>query len=150
MPARDFGDILVTMYCISRDADYALACCRLAATRNFPAYRMGGFTWFYGDFECTAYSHAQEPNGRIPDAITNDGWLGIATARSLHPGGVNGLMADGAVRFFNDSIVRKVGAASARGTAASWSSNSAPRTDSGITILVSESGVLERNVKKGE
>ena len=65
-PARDFGEILVMVYCISRDADTALACCRLASTKGFPAYRKAGFTWFYGDFECTAYNHAQEPNGASP------------------------------------------------------------------------------------
>jgi prepilin-type processing-associated H-X9-DG protein len=36
------------------------------------------------------------------------GWSGIATARSIHPGGVNGLMADGAVRFVNQTISRGV------------------------------------------
>jgi prepilin-type N-terminal cleavage/methylation domain-containing protein/prepilin-type processing-associated H-X9-DG protein len=107
-PARDFGNIMVADYCIYRDANYALACCKLAATQNFPAYRRGGFTWFYGDFECTAYNHAQEPNGRIPDALADFSWVGIATARSLHPGGVNGLMADGSVRFFQSSIHREV------------------------------------------
>jgi prepilin-type N-terminal cleavage/methylation domain-containing protein/prepilin-type processing-associated H-X9-DG protein len=107
-PARDFGYIMVLPQCITRDADTALDCCRLASTIGFPAYRMAGFTWFYGDFECAAYNHAQEPNGRIPDAITAGPWCGIATARSLHPGGVNSLMADGSVRFVKESISRKV------------------------------------------
>ena len=108
VPARDFGNIMVAALCTNRDADYALACCQLAATRSFPTYRAAGFTWFYGDFECGAYCHAQEPNGRIPDAITSSGWVGIATARSLHTGGVNALMADGSGRFFRDSISRNV------------------------------------------
>jgi len=107
VPARDLGDIMVMSGCVSRDADYALQCCQLAATRDFPAYRDAGFTWFYGDFDCAAYNHAQEPNGRIPDALTASAtWMGIATARSLHPGGVNGLMADGSVRFFKETIAR--------------------------------------------
>jgi prepilin-type N-terminal cleavage/methylation domain-containing protein/prepilin-type processing-associated H-X9-DG protein len=108
VPARDFGDILVMPLCSVRDADYALACCRLASTKKFPTDRMAGFTWFYGDFECTAYNHAQEPNGRIPDAIKRGGGAGIVTARSFHPGGVNCLMADGSVRFVLESTDRKV------------------------------------------
>ncbi|APW61433.1 Type II secretion system protein G [Paludisphaera borealis] len=107
-PARDFGNILVMDACSSRNADYALACCRLAATRDFPVSRQAGFTWFYGDFGCTAYNHAQEPNGRIPDAVQVDAWIGIVTARGAHAGGVNSLMADGSVRFARDSINRKV------------------------------------------
>ena len=107
-PSRDLGNIQVMMYCTERDAEYALACCRLASTRGFPASRMAGFTWFYGDFECAAYNHAQEPNGRIPDAIVGHSSVGIVTARSLHPGGVNSLMADGSVRFVNETIERKV------------------------------------------
>jgi prepilin-type N-terminal cleavage/methylation domain-containing protein/prepilin-type processing-associated H-X9-DG protein len=107
-PARDFGNINVADGCITRDGDFALACCRVAATRGFPAYRQGGFTWFYGDFECAAYNHAQEPNGRVPDALAGGPWLGIATARSLHPGGVNCLMGDGSVRYVRETIARQV------------------------------------------
>jgi prepilin-type processing-associated H-X9-DG protein len=108
VPSRDFGEILVLPYCIGRDADYALKCCRIASKENFPADRKAGYTWFFGDFECTAYNHAQEPNGRIPDSIAVGTWLGIVTARSLHPRGVNCLMADGSLRFIQDSIQRHV------------------------------------------
>lgn len=109
-PDRDFGEINLTLYAVVRDADYALACCRYASAHGFPASRQAGFTWFFADVECTGYCHAQEPNGRIPDAVEigESAHWGIATARSLHPGGVNALTADGSVRFVSESIARKV------------------------------------------
>ncbi len=107
-PSRDFGNLRVLPHCSGRDADFALQCCRLASTRGFPAFRGAGFTWFPGDFECGAYCHAQEPNGRIPDAISMNEWVGVVTARSYHPGGVNALMADGSVRFAKDTTARAV------------------------------------------
>ncbi len=107
-PARDLGNINVAIYCLSRDADYALNCCRIASTASFPAVRMAGFTWFFGDYECTAYNHAQEPNGAIPDAVSPSSFLGVVTTRSFHRGGVNSLMADGSVRFVRESIERNV------------------------------------------
>ena len=84
-PDRDFGNILVMPNCVDRDADYALLCCQLASAKGFPAYRMGGFTWFFSDFKCTSYDHAQEPNGQIPDAVLLVGWTGVATARMPIP-----------------------------------------------------------------
>jgi prepilin-type N-terminal cleavage/methylation domain-containing protein len=111
-PTRDFGDLFVMVFCNDRDADYALMCAQIAATKVFPKYRMGGFTWFYGDFGCGAYCHAQEPNGRIPDALQVGPWSGIVTARSAHPAGVNSLMGDGAVRFVKESIARPLWRAS--------------------------------------
>lgn len=107
-PARDFGGIQVVPDCTDRDGDYALDCCQLASARDFPNSREGGFTWFYGDFLCAAYNHAQEPNGRIPDALLVPAGFGIATARSFHPGGVNAVMGDGSVRFMKSSIARGV------------------------------------------
>lgn len=113
-PARDFGNLLVLEFCETGGADYSLRCSRLAASQaSFPLSRQAGIYWFIGDFQCGAYNHAQEPNGRIPDAVSpevNSLWggvvCGIVTARSAHPGGVNSLMADGSVRFTGNSIAR--------------------------------------------
>jgi prepilin-type N-terminal cleavage/methylation domain-containing protein/prepilin-type processing-associated H-X9-DG protein len=115
-PARDFGNLLVMDFCDIRSADYALKCSQLASAQSmFPLSRMSGIYWYIGDFQCGAYNHAQEPNGRIPDAVTpNVTYLGggvvagVVTARSLHPGGVNSLMGDGSVRFATDSTARQV------------------------------------------
>ena len=109
---RDFGDLVghpAYPYAVYRDADYALGWCQVAAVENFPAIRYAGFTWFFTELDCTSYCHAQEPNGRIPDAILNNQasrW-GIVTARSLHPGGVNALMSDGSTRFVSETIARR-------------------------------------------
>jgi prepilin-type N-terminal cleavage/methylation domain-containing protein/prepilin-type processing-associated H-X9-DG protein len=106
---RGFGEFDVVPYCVVRDADFALDCARVAASLpSFPAYRESGFTWFLGDFECSAYNHAQVPNGPVPDALTLKTPVGIVTARSHHVNGVNALMADGSVRFVDDSIQRAV------------------------------------------
>jgi prepilin-type processing-associated H-X9-DG protein len=108
-PSRDFGDIGVYPLATSLTADYALGWCQVAATRGFPASRAAGFSWFFADYECTSYNHAQEPNGRIPDGLDiGPSYNGIATARGEHPGGVNALMADGSTRFVSSSISRPV------------------------------------------
>ena len=62
-----------------------------------------GAGWFDGDYLNTLYNHHFTPNDRRADCITyhNPGWR---AARSLHPGGVNVLIADGSIRFFKDSI----------------------------------------------
>jgi type II secretory pathway pseudopilin PulG len=53
VPARDMGELMAMPHCATQGADYALQCCRLATTQGFPVDRLGGFTWFLGDFECT-------------------------------------------------------------------------------------------------
>jgi prepilin-type N-terminal cleavage/methylation domain-containing protein/prepilin-type processing-associated H-X9-DG protein len=108
--ARDFGDITNYPYSIYRDADYALGCCRVAARDRFPVHVQSGETWMYVGKHTSAYCHAQEPNGPIPDALASNIHLpwGITTARSWHKGGVNVLMADGSVRFVSETIRREV------------------------------------------
>jgi len=109
-PERDFGDLSIDRFAPNRDADSALAWCRVAAAQpDFPRYVEGGSTWLYSTRITTIYCHAQEPNGPIPDASPRPpGANGIATARSWHRGGVNVLMGDGSTRFVSDSITRPV------------------------------------------
>ncbi len=69
----------------------------------------------YVGFPCTApLNHLLPPNSHScyngPGGSEDGGLLSHAaiTANSLHPGGVNALMADNAVRFVNESIDRNV------------------------------------------
>ena len=108
---RDFGDLGPYPYAAERDANFALGWCRVAARSGlFPEFTGAGATWFISDKMYTYYSHAQEPNGAIPDSLNyvyNPAW-GVATARSWHPGGVNALMGDGSIRFVSERIERDV------------------------------------------
>jgi len=108
---RDFGDLTINYRGASLTADFALDVCRLAAASpSFPRFIEGGYRWDEGSRTNAYYTHAQEPNGSIPDALppnANPRW-GIATARSHHPGGVNALMGDGSTRFVTETIQRPV------------------------------------------
>lgn len=60
-----------------------------------------GFLWSIGRPAHVSFSTVLPPNGpRCSDTETQ----GALTPQSLHPGGVFGLMADGAVRFITDDI----------------------------------------------
>lgn len=92
-------------------ADDVLQGCRIAArTSSIPdAFRGNGRRWAYSGLVQTLYTHAQSPNGAVPDCIRPGGpSVGMATARSLHPGGVHLMMGDGSVRVVKETIVREV------------------------------------------
>lgn len=110
-PDRDAGDLSVNAPALFGPADYALETCRLAsAMPGFPAFSDNGHRWYATGRDHTLYVHAQEPNGAIPDAMATNQTprAGIATARSMHAGGVNASMGDGSVRFISETIERGI------------------------------------------
>lgn len=85
-----------------------VAACNTPATFNVQLRR--GFGWYAGEIRCVAYNHYFSPNPASWDCVANMtsamGYtaMGWKAARSLHPGGINLLMCDGATRFVNDAI----------------------------------------------
>jgi prepilin-type N-terminal cleavage/methylation domain-containing protein/prepilin-type processing-associated H-X9-DG protein len=71
-----------------------------------------GFSWASGEIRCATYNHFYTPNSSTYDCVTNDitpgqqqyTAVGFKAARSLHPGGVNVLLADGSVRLVANSV----------------------------------------------
>ena len=75
-----------------------------------------GFAWCSGEYRCALYNHYYPPNAANFDCITSvtvDSTIppkklysayGWRTARSLHPSGVNMLLADGSVQFNANEI----------------------------------------------
>lgn len=72
-----------------------------------------GFAWVNGEYRCALYNHYYTPNSTTPDCIGEPAGGSVQTrytpygwraARSMHPGGVNVVMADGAVRFTTNEI----------------------------------------------
>ncbi len=64
-----------------------------------------GRTWLLANTGNTGFFVLLTPNHPIPDCGWGNGYDdGVFTARSYHPGGVNGAMADGSVRWFAASI----------------------------------------------
>jgi prepilin-type N-terminal cleavage/methylation domain-containing protein/prepilin-type processing-associated H-X9-DG protein len=73
-----------------------------------------GNGWWDGDHRSTLYNHAMTPNARASDcwgsSPHNPAWR---AARSLHPGGVNALYADGHVGFAKDGVAPAIWQAAA-------------------------------------
>ena len=59
--------------------------------------------WFLGDISSTLIVNTYPPNAHKRTSST-DAFAWANSASSLHPGGVNGLMGDGSVRFIKETI----------------------------------------------
>jgi prepilin-type N-terminal cleavage/methylation domain-containing protein/prepilin-type processing-associated H-X9-DG protein len=89
---------------------FAPGACASASRWNYQNRR--GFMWASGELRCASYNHALPPNSPEYDCVSNDlsggqqqfTAVGFRAARSLHPGGVNVLMGDGAVRAVSEWV----------------------------------------------
>ncbi|AGA24853.1 DUF1559 family PulG-like putative transporter [Singulisphaera acidiphila] len=81
---------------------------------RFPLGSLYSNGWPFAWYSSTMYNHMGTPNWQGQDcgaasAITDvPGEYAIISARSAHPGGVNGLLGDGSVKFFKNSIALPV------------------------------------------
>lgn len=91
-------------------ADAMDVLCASLTVAPVPFYPYAGQTWFYSGYEYTWYNHAAAPNSPTPDCsvdgpvITAWSQGGVFRASSNHPGGVNGMLMDGSVRFFSNEV----------------------------------------------
>lgn len=68
-----------------------------------------GLSWLAGGTAYSEFFTSLPPNSRIPDCGSWHGAeVGLFTARSYHPGGVNTLMADGSVKWFGSGVDRAI------------------------------------------
>ena len=58
--------------------------------------------WADGAVGDTGYNHRYPPNSEFPDCYSR--YAAYKGARSRHPGGVNGCLGDGSVRFVSETI----------------------------------------------
>jgi prepilin-type N-terminal cleavage/methylation domain-containing protein/prepilin-type processing-associated H-X9-DG protein len=77
-----------------------------AATGNWFPERGG--KWILGNYGNTLYNHYYPPNAANWDCMNIQQQKALATARSLHPGGVMVLFCDGGVRFVPNGIDQQV------------------------------------------
>ncbi len=96
----------------SEQADWAISYC--AAMPDSAAIETrAGESWFPSGFHFTSYSHCATPNPATPDCALDPfresfhsrlRHVGVFSASSHHPGGVNTLRMDGSVHFVKNGI----------------------------------------------
>ncbi|WP_169975450.1 DUF1559 family PulG-like putative transporter [Tautonia rosea] len=102
---RTVGGTIVIDRSASRDDGDVSSCNDLLVLDTTPIYNYPGLSWMIGGLSSSIYNHVSPPNSRDVDCLWKaNPAIGYVAARSHHPNGVNGMMADGSVRFFSTHI----------------------------------------------
>jgi prepilin-type N-terminal cleavage/methylation domain-containing protein len=107
---RDYWYSGVMAVDFSMSGDRLMAACASLDGSSPATWTKGGTWWSFANYSDTLYNHVAPPNWNAMDCggfsqLPDGNLAGSAiSARSLHPGGVNGLTMDGSVHFFRDAI----------------------------------------------
>ncbi len=89
--------------------DDAIIVCLASVSPNSNHSSYSGHGWLFHQLGVTTYNQILPPNSSTPDCSGGGGGsAGVYSARSLHPGGCQTLLGDGAVRFVSQSIDQNV------------------------------------------
>lgn len=105
------SDMYMMMNTNSMDETYQ-ECTNLDTATATPLMHKQGWSWAMGEMCCTTYNHISGPNTNtcagmgFPGTMTNMAMQ--VPPSSHHPGGVNVLMGDGAMRFVDETVALTV------------------------------------------
>jgi prepilin-type N-terminal cleavage/methylation domain-containing protein/prepilin-type processing-associated H-X9-DG protein len=97
------SDPAYEMWVIPGGADTMPTDCELAGAGGAWSGKRGE-KWIDGHYGSTLYNHYYLPNARNWDCGNGSNNKGLTAARSNHGGGVNVVLADGAVRFVSEDV----------------------------------------------
>jgi prepilin-type N-terminal cleavage/methylation domain-containing protein/prepilin-type processing-associated H-X9-DG protein len=99
-------DLLIMQNQTTLDGTYQT--CKALSPGSPPLTSVQGICWVMGDMCCTTYNHVSTPNTNSCAGIPFPGTMANMSMNvppsSRHPGGVNVLFGDGAVKFVKDSV----------------------------------------------